>query len=381
MNENTFRQNIQKSGVSIRRKFVYDGTDYTGLLLKDGIGMIRRDINLSAGTVTVELDNSRNTWNFLWASDTALGDPAQVQVYISGDDSNVLTLFDGVVERVRFNEAAVVLTIRDSAGAWLTRKMGSNQIPTNYYSSTWNADDLVWDILTDSDKGNLDDTPNPLNTDIDYTSFAAWRDQHIRVKSYTLSARPTGHTIQTILMMICQHTHSFFYNNRDGKVAFAPPYQPGYTYDEGNTLGGRSLEIHRDNIINMTKIMYALNSLGEWVFFTPPAGLGNFQEDAVSMARFGEQPLLVENRVVYHIGSAGAGANNDRDDTLTEYAYPKKYFNLKVGPPGIMEDLCNLITVSDAKKQIVEATAKIEEISYSLNPGDFGVTLKARWDW
>jgi len=380
MNENTFRQNIIKSGVNIRRKFVYDGSDYTDLLLKDGIGTIRRDVNLSAGTATVALDNSRNTWNFLWASDTAIGDSVQIQVYIEDDPANILTLFNGKLERVQFDKATVILTIRDKAGDWLDKKMGSNQSPANYHAMTWNADDMVWDILRDH--AGLDGTPNPSNPDIDYTSFAAWRDQHIRVKEYTIQAKPTGHTISTILMLICQHTHSYIWVNKDGKVAFAPPYQPGYIYDEGNTKGGRNLLITRDRIINATKVMYAYSYTdGDWVFFTPPAGIDNYQVDQVSIDRFGEFKLMVENRVVSHIGSSGAGARNDRDDTLAEYAYPQKYFEIKTGPPGIMEDVCNRITVNDSVKQIVEAEPKIEEISYSLNPGDFGVTLKARWDW
>ncbi len=380
MNENTFRENILKSGVDIRRKFIYDGSDYTDLLLRDGVSMIRRDVNLSAGTATLTLDNSRDTWNFLWASDAALGDSAQIQVYIEGDPTNILTLLDGTVERVQFGKATVTLTVRDRAGAWLDRKMGSNQVPANYYAQTWDADALVWSILTSSRYGNLDSTPNPGNTDIDYTSFAAWRDQHIQVKSYTLSSRPTGHTIATILMKICQHTHSYIYNNRDGKVAFAPPYKPGYSYDEGNTKDGRNLLITRDKIINMTKVMYAYSTTDDnWVFFTPPAGLDNYQEDPVSIAKYGEYPILIEDRIVYHIGSAGAGARNDRDDTLTEYAYPQKFFTLKAGPPGIMEDLCNEIKVSDSLKQIVEADPIIEEISYNLNPANFGVILKARW--
>lgn len=372
MNENTFRENILKSGVDIRRKFVYDGSDYTDLLLRDGVSMIRRDVHLSAGTATLTLDNSRGTWNFLKATNTALGDSAQIQVYIEGDPTNVLTLLDGNVDSVRYDKATAILAIKDHANDWLDKKMGSNQYPAVYYAQTWSADDLVWDILRDH--AGLDGTANPSNPDIDFTSFAAWRDQHTVIKKFAMEARPTGHTVAAILMKICQHTHSYIYNNRDGKVAFAPPFQPGYSYDEGNTAGGRNLTVTKDNIINTISVRYAYNStLDEWVFVTTEA------TDAGSIAQFGTFPIVIEDRIVWHMQIDSA--ESDRDDTLREYAYPHRFFVLKAGPPGIMEDLCNEIKVSDELKAITNADPIIEEISYDLNPSNFGVIMKARWPW
>lgn len=369
MNENTFRNNILKSGVSLRRKFVYNSIDYTDLLLENGISTIRRDINLSAGKATIRANNAGKWWNFLKDTNTALGDSARIQVYIDGDEGNILTLLDGHVERVRYPGSTVVLTIKDHAGDWLDKKVGSNKQYAVWYSAQSRfSDDLVWHMLTN--EGELDATDTPANPDIDYASFAAWRDQHVRVYGYKLSGRPTGQTISTLLRKVCQMSHSYIWVNNDGKVAFAPPYQPGYSYDEENTRD-RDLLIDKDKIINDVSVGRAYSyTQGDWMAYYGDT-------DATSIAKFGTFPLVVEDRILYH--GPQASAESDRDATLSQYAYPLRFLTFKAGPPAIMEDVCNQITVSDSLKEITNAGAVIEEINYDLS--NWVVDIRARWDW
>lgn len=366
MNLNTFRDNITKPSVELRYKFLYEGTDYTDLVLD--LPTITRNVNLAAGKATVVVNNSSGFWNFLHKTNNALGGTAQIQVFISGDESNVLTLLKGKVQRPKWLGAKIRLVIRDHSGDWLNIKLGSNNRPVNYFSIDWFPDSIVWDILTN--KAGLDSTSNPSNTDIDYKSFAAWRDQHSRANLYEIDARPTGHTISTILMKICQASHSFIWVNNDGKVAFAPPFQPGFSYNEGNSLV--DLSMNEDRILNSVSAQRAFNpSTGKWTQLRGPS------TDATSIARFGTFPKVIEDRVVWH--ETNASADEDRSETITDYAFPLRFFDVMAGPPAIMEDLCNQIDVSDDLLQIINAAPRIEEITYDLD--SWIVSMKARWPW
>lgn len=366
MNLNTFRNNITKPAVDLRYKFTYEGTDYTDLVLD--LPTITRNINLAAGKATIVVNNSSGFWNFLHKTNNALGGTAQIKVYINGDASNELTLLKGKIQRPKWMGAKIRLVIRDHSGDWLNIKLGSNYSPINYYSIDWFPDSLAWDILTNH--AGLDSTSNPSNTDIDYTSFAAWRDQHVRANLYETDARPTGHFISNILMKICQISHSFIWVNNDGKVAFAPPFQPGYSYNEGNALV--DLSMNEDHILNSVSAQRAFNpSTGKWTELRGPS------TDATSIARFGTFPKVIEDRVVWH--ETNASADEDRNETITDYAFPLRFFDIMAGPPAIMEDLCNVITVNDTLLQVTNAAPRIEEITYDLD--SWIVTMKARWTW
>ena len=149
MNENTLRANLLKSGVNLRYKFLYGDSevDYTDLVLD--IPMIHRDVNLSAGIVPVKLNNAGGWFNFLKATNTALGEVGKIQVYVQGDTTNILTLFSGVVKDTIYNGATVIIYLKDIASAWLEKKVGSNASPHSYWQSqSWDADTMVWRLLT-----------------------------------------------------------------------------------------------------------------------------------------------------------------------------------------------------------------------------------------
>ncbi len=380
MNLATFRESLLKPSVKLRHKFLYDSVDYTSLLVKNGLGTIRRDVNLSAGKALVTLNNAGGWWNFLKATNVALGGTAEVQVYVAGDPSNVYTLFKGVVKHPQYDGSLVNLNIKDHNSSLLDRKVGSNESPATWYQGTatgeW-ADVRVWDLLTRADSGQLDSTSSPSNTDIDYASFVRWRDNHTRPNNYEMRGRPTGQTVGQLLMTICQMTHSYIWVNNDGLIEFAPPYEAGYTYDESNTGSkrkpgeGRGLDLPDNLIRNNVTVRYGYNfSTGSW--------FGSVNDvSAVSVAKFGTFPKTVEGRIFVH--STEASATSDLNATLAAYAFPLRFFDLTAGYPAMMEDLGRTVTVSDTLKDITNAVAYTESIIYNLNTWE--MKIKARWPW
>jgi len=377
MNLATFRKNLLKPSVKLRYKFLYNSTDYTSMITKNGMGTIRRDINLSTGKALVTLNNAGGWWNFLKATNTALRGTAEIQVYIYGDAANAYTLFKGTVWHPVYEGATVTLTIKDHNGSFLDKKVGSNESPATWYSGNlyYNADERVWRLLATD--GELSGLNSPSNPDIDYASFARWRDDHIRANDYQITGRPTGQTVAECLMIICQMTHSYIWINNEGLVEFAPPFEPGFTYDDENTGSksnpghGRNLEIVDDKILNDVTVSYTYTpSQGDWFGSTNDT-------DATSIAKFGTFPKTIEGRIFWHKNQTSAIA--DRDATLTNYAYPLRFLNLTAGFPAIMEDLGREITSSDTLKSISSESAYVEQIVYDLN--NWEVAIKARWPW
>lgn len=380
MNLAAFRESLLKPSVPLRYKFLYNSIDYTDLIVGNGLGSIRRDVNLSAGTALVTVNNTGGWWNHLHKTNVALGNAAEIQVYTSDDPANVYTLFSGVVKQPQFVGATVTFSIKDHNSAFIDRKVGSNGSPATWYQGTaggsW-ASTRVWDLLTRADAGQLDSTESPSNIDIDYHSFARWRDNHIVPNNYELLGRPAGQTVGQLLLIICHMTHSYIWVNNDGLVEFAPPFEPGYVYDEGNTGhkqkpgSGRNLDIEDNLIKNDVTVRHGYNfSLGTW------AGDVN-DTDAISIAPFGTNPYTEEGRIFVH--STAASATSDRDATLTDYAFPLRFFKLTAGFPAIMEDLGRAVTVSCSLKDITNAVAYVESINYNLNTWE--TMIKARWPW
>jgi hypothetical protein len=374
MNLAAFRQNLLKPSVKLRYKFLYDSTDYTSQILK--IGTIRRDMNLATGKALVTLNNAGGWWNFLKATNNALGDTAEIQVYVEGDAANAYTLFKGTVHYPIYEGSTATIQIKDHNSKFLDRRVGSNASPATWYQGqTRDANEIVWRLLTTD--GGLSGLVSPANTDIDYAYFVRWRDNHIATENYELKGLPKGQTVGQLLMIICQMTHSFIWIGNDGKVKFAPPFEPGFTYTDANTGKrgkpgqGRDLQVVDDKIINDVTVRHGHNfSQGSWV-----GSVNN--TDATSIAKFGTFAKTIEGRIFAHM--TAASATSDRDDTLVYYAFPLRFVNLIGGLPAIMEDLGRELTVSDTLKGISSQSMYSEQIIYDLDTWD--VEIKARWPW
>lgn len=368
MNINTFRQNITKPSVKLRYKFLVDSVDRTDLLLD--LPTITRNVNLAAGKATVVVNNAGGWWNDLYATNVSLGGTAEIQVYIDGDAANTLTLLKGKIQRPKFQSARVALVIRDWSGDFLNVKVGSNRQPATWFQTgSRTPDEMAWRLLTVH--GGLSALASPANTDIDYASFANWRDNFLAAKNYGWTARPTGHSIGELLMRVSQMSHSYIWVNNEGKVDFAPPFEPGFIYNESNT-SMRDLQINEDHILNSVEARNAYSpDTGTWNRVTSTV------TSAASIARFGTFPKTIEDRIMRH--ETTASAESDRDATLTDYAFPLKFVMLKAGPPAIMEDLGRQLDVSDTHRGWSNVAPFTEEITYDLDKWE--VDIKARWPW
>lgn len=369
-------RNLLKPSVKIRYKFLYNSVDRTDLITKDGLGTVRRDVNLSAGKAVITLNNAGGWWNHLHETNDALGDVAEIQAYVADDPTNIYTVFKGTTRHPKFEGATVTLSIKDHNSRNLDVEVGSNDSPETFWQAqSHDADAVVWRLLTVY--GELSALKSPANTNIDYASFASWRDNHIRPSNYEIKGKPAGQSTAECLMIIAQMTHSYIWVNNNGLFEFAPPYEPGFVYDESNTGTlrkpghGRNLELPDDRILNNVTVRRGHNfTTGGWTTSVNDT-------DATSIAKFGTYSKTIESRIFTH--NTTASATSDRDATLAAYAFPLRFFNLVGGIQHVTEDLGRQITVSDAVKNITNATPLVESIIYDLNRWE--VRIKARWPW
>lgn len=376
MNLSTFRANLLKPSVKLRYKFLLNSVDRTDMLMQNGLGTIRRDVNLSAGKALVTLNNAGGWFNDLKATNDALGDEAEMQVFINDDPTNIYTLFKGVVKSPDYEGSTVTLSIKDHNSSFLDMKVGSNESPETFWQSQGrDPAEIVLRLLRVH--GGLSGLNSPANPDIFYASFARWRDQHTTVNNYFLTGLPKGQTVAQLVMIICQMTHSYIWVNNDGLVEFAPPFEPGFSYSEGNTGSrskpghGRDLTERDDLLINDLTVRRGYNfDTGGWT--------GSVSDtDATSIAKFGTFPKTIEGRIFTH--NTAASAQSDLDATLVNYAFPLRFFDLIAGFPAILEDLGRELTVNDTLKSITNADPIAESMLYNLNTWE--VTIKARWGW
>lgn len=382
MNLTSFRRNLLKPSVKLRYKVLYDSNDVTSQVLN--MGTIRRDINLSAGKALVTLNNAGGWWNVLKDTNNALGATVEIQIFVQGDAANAYTLFKGATRAPVFEGSTVTISVKDHNSKFLDKHVGSNGSPEQFFQTqTRTADVIVWDLLTNSNVSGyaeLSGLNSPANPDIYYRSFARWRDQHINAKGYQMTGRINGQTIGQLLMGLCRMTHSYMWVNNDGKMDFAPPFEPGFSYAEGNTGSekkpghGRDLILRDDLIINDVTVRYSHNfTTGDW-----NDGGGVNDTDVTSQAMtWGVQQRTIEGRVFAHVGATSATA--DRDATLVNYAFPLRFLPITAGFPAIMEDLGKTITVDDTLKSISGEQPIVEAIDYDLN--NWEVKLKARLPW
>jgi hypothetical protein len=209
------------------------------------------------------------------------------------------------------------------------------------------------------------------NSDIDWASFRSWRDDYIRTKNYILNGKFASQNTRWLMLKIAQMTHSYFYIQAEGKVAFAPPLGTGGTYDETN-IDPLSLRVSMDSLTTRMLARFDYDTvLDDW------SGNTSTKLDSTIEAQLGRFLYEEESRVIWHT-TIDSGIE-DRDQTLTDFQYPVRMFTITTGLAGMLEEIGNQITVSDTVMGITNETAVVEEVLTDMEARK--VTLRARWSW
>ena len=204
---------------------------------------------------------SQPAFNFLLEDRIAnMGLPCHLGLYFSGT-AGYLYLLTGTVEDVSFEGATVTLSIRDAMAPMLEKRIGSGQLPADYYTTVLplNPANLVFGLLTEW--GGLDNTFSTDNIHINFTSWLAWRAR-CAARNYEIRARFPGTTIQNALLRIADLTNSFIWVDAIGQFQFTM-FEPPYVADAGSDQAfdvdnsvSLDIDIVKSTIKNVINIYY-----------------------------------------------------------------------------------------------------------------------------
>lgn len=276
---------MEKQTLNLLRKFTYDSDHETERV--EGFGSINRasDSIVSGGT-SLLLINTDKHWNKFLSDKSNLRREAKLQLAIGVPNtparsgiarsgatlSNLLSyiciagnqewldILTGWADDPDFPEAMVNLAIRDKFAGLLEKELGSEESPLDYYSAAYNPADLTWSILTVH--GGLDSTASTANTDIDYTTWSAWKTA-CSTANLSLKARFTGQSMREVLELIRNLTNSDINEAGNGKIKFfrftqgAPPAET-YLFNE-DKFTNFVPKLDDKKIVNKLQVHYDLD--------------------------------------------------------------------------------------------------------------------------
>ncbi|MBA7676594.1 hypothetical protein ES703_84838 [subsurface metagenome] len=374
-----FKTWMEKQTLNLLRKFTYDDIHESERV--ESFGSINRasDAIVSGGTSLV-LINTDKHWNKFISDKTNLRRTAKLQLGIGVKNTiarcgiarsgitacNLVSLAPGSVissgifvprggewldiltgwgDDPQFPEAIVNLSIRDKLAGLLEKELGSEEVPLDYFSSSYNPADLTWAILTTH--GGLDSTTSTANTDIDYTTWLAWKAA-CATANLSLEARFTGQSIREALELIRDLTNSDIYEAGNGKIKFfrftlgTPPAET-YLFDT-DKFNAFSVKIDSGKIINYLRVYYDYDPDAEtWT--------GNYLlEDSASQQPppdgYGLCSETVDGTVVWHATLASATSYASR--RIQVYKDPLETISLTSFMMGMITEVGDTVRITNA---------------------------------
>jgi len=378
---------LSEQAVHPKRKFTFNGVDETDRC--EVLPSITRQADeVSTGYATVEVYNGGKYWNKLKDNPEAyLRQEGVISLEILTNDSQylnrwgnkkwdelkwysgeTLNIFTGRLDDFKFRGDKAFLVFRDKLGYLFDRKIGTKDIPIDFYSATgWlardyssgiNPADMVWYLLTDPDMGDLDNTASSANVDINYTEWSTWKTQMTSL-GFLLQGNFTGQTIGNILKKIMTYSHSTIFAEGDGliycrywleEIIYSPDLGGSDDFDVDNILSKPNLNQGVDDIINRVTIFYGYDpdTAG-----TPPdptwAGHRGVDEnanlaDTDSQSTYGLRPKNYEDTVIWIPSSAAADSFGER--IILWWKDPKKELEFNAGLTGFPHQLSDALRVN-----------------------------------
>lgn len=293
---------INETGLSnprTKKTFTISGSDYSSYVTK-WPRIKRRWDSPKPISVTITLANDEQTFNFFNVSPVKLMEDCELKLgfeYAAGSEE-LLSHFNGTVERVKFNHGKCSLVLTDHLKPLSEKLLGDNETPLDFTTSNYLVSDLAWYMVTSH--GGFSAIANSSNPDIDYESFEQWSNvfssDNVRV-----NALFDGIKITEGLRKVAKLTRSAIYM-KDGKLSFSR-FTIVNTYtsiiDEDVSLG---IELALDDAtITNNQIVNAAYNVDSDSF-----AITVNDEATASVNSFGLRENISEDRAVWYVDSVSA---------------------------------------------------------------------------
>lgn len=372
-----FRGQMEEQTLHPVRRFIYD--DVIETVRVQDFGVIGRTSDaITSGGATLTLINTDQYWNKFRTDPSNLRREAKLQIGLgfqgtiarsgiarsgitisnlialaAGSTTRTaaficgwgewLDLFIGWADDPEFDGTLLTLPLRDKFANLLEIKVGSEESPVDYYSSSYNPADLAWDLLVTH--GNLDSTATTDNTDIDYTSWATWKTA-CTAANLSLEAKPTGESIRELLELIRDLTNSYIHQGGDGLLRFSRFTEttvPGETYlfnrDRFNKERGLKVKMDSEKLLNSLEVYYDYDQGQEtWA--------GSYiKANTISQSRYGTVPDTKDSTAVWHATLASATSYAERE--VSVFAAPFEIASFETFLMGMTINIGDRIRITD----------------------------------
>lgn len=402
-----FENWAEKQSLFLERRFIYDDVQEATRVQNYGT-VSRISDQIVSGGVSLTLINTDGYWNKFLSDKSNLRREAKLQMGIGVRATiaragiaragvtiaNLVSLMEGSTTRsdvfVRglgefiniftgwaddpvYSRGLVSISLRDKFAGLDEKELGSDESPIDYYSSSYNPADLAWNVLVTH--GGLDSTASTSNTDIDYTSWSAWKTA-CTTGNLSLEAKFTGQKIMSALELIRDLTNSDIFVAGDGKIKFyrflVETIPEDVFHYNGDFYDDFSVRLDSEKIINYVDVYYDYNTTGEsWA--------GNYlAQDSDSQQEppdgYGLSSETISGTTVWHATSASAAAYADR--RVAEFKEPIETVSFRSFMMGMSSEIGDVIQVSNPLLDYAGEHFRVRKIT-ALEMSEGTVNLEA----
>lgn len=348
----------------VKRRLLIAGSDYT-----DYVGrwpsVSRKWNDLRAMSVSIQLSNEDQTFNFFRTNKTTLRSSIQLQIGFthptSGDE--FITAFAGTSERVSFESGAVNLTVSDKLKQLSERVVGASNSPAVFSSSIMLPSDIAWTLCTCY--GGLSSIQSTSNPDINYQSFLDFASV-LSFDNVLMGGRFEGQKVAEGLRKIADMTQAAIVLVED-KISF-------YRFSTANSFVS---SLSTDHVKDISLTIDDLDMVNkQWVYgdyrveskYWP---LAVFDTRSASVSSFGLREQVMKDESVWYVTSAAAINMAQRVMSTAGLPYDRVTLSTPLVP--LFKQIGEIIAVSDA---LIGNSSGYRIMGYNLNLEDGSMKME-----
>lgn len=338
---------------SILSKFTFNNSNLSNRVIQFPT-IIREAGDITGETVVFDIENASQLFNSLNTNREQLLKTGIFEYgYTSGNGSeDLIQMFGGELTRVELNEGRGKMIFENKLTKLKRRRIGSETVPIDYTNSLHNPADLAWYICTSH--GGLSGVQSTSNSDIDYTTWNAWKtalsDDVIGVNAYF-----EGNDLIETLELLQRLTDSVIWSQGDNKIYFSRwtgTSSYNITITDSYIVGKIDYKLNTDSILNKVTVQLSYNTqqntwAGQIVYQNSDSvgSYGIFEaiyDDTLIWYCTSATAMNLAQRLCYRRGNANAGITFDTplrfldisfgdyiDFTTQVYSLSGKKLNLK----------------------------------------------------
>lgn len=340
-----------------KRRFTIGSSDYSEFVRK--WPRIKRAWNdIKPNSITIGLNNEEGTFNFFETMKTNIVIDCTLEAGFetsSGDE--YVTLHKGKINRVKYKDAMLTLTIKDKIKPFSELIVGNNDAPIEFLNSNYLPSDIAWWLATSY--GGLDGVMSSSNVDIDYESFAMWAGVFSSDNVF-VQARFDGQKLNECFRKIGRMTRSAI-SVEDDLLTFArydiSSVDP-LTINSGDNVS-LTATIDDSKIVNK-QFVHANYSISSDSFSTVVNDVSSS-----SVNSYGLHENLLEDKSFWYVNSISALNIAQRQITINADAYTD--YSIELGMQPLYKQLGETMRISDTLLGISNSLFRIMGYDFDLD--------------